>query len=79
MKKLIPILFLITLSFNLFSQVEDDNLFNIFLGNKSLLEEKDLLMLYPNKSTKMFIGTNEKKYSFYVFLIQEIYLNLLEI
>ncbi|MDY4789340.1 MAG: hypothetical protein SO179_02085 [Bacteroidales bacterium] len=64
MKKLIPILFLITLSFNLFSQVEDDNLFNIFLGNKSLLEEKDLLMLYPNKSTKMFIGTNEKKYSF---------------
>ena len=63
MKKLLFLFVVIVLSFGAFSQ-EEDNLFYIILGNKSLLEDNGLLLLYPIKPTKMFIGTNEEKYSF---------------
>lgn len=64
MKKLLPILFLITLSFGACSQ---KNYYGgtVNITENSLLEEKGLIgRFYHNKPTKMFIGTNEEKYSF---------------
>ncbi len=64
MKKLIPILLLIILSFGAFAQEREDLFISIYIGNKSLLDEKGLLMNFSDNPTKMFIGTNEEKYSF---------------
>mgnify|MGYP000900393577 FL=1 len=64
MKKLIPILFLIILSFGAFAQEREDLFISIYIGDKSLLDEKGLLLNFSDNPTKMFIGTNEEKYSF---------------
>lgn len=64
MKKLIPILFLIILSFGAFAQEREDLFISIYIGDKSLLDEKGLLLNFSENPTKMFIGTNEEKYSF---------------
>ncbi|MDD4529651.1 MAG: hypothetical protein PHX48_07210 [Bacteroidales bacterium] len=64
MKKLLPILFFILLSFGAFSQ---KNYYGgtVNITENSLLEEKGLIGRFcHNKPTKMFIGTNEEKYSF---------------
>lgn len=65
MKKVLPIFLIIILSINAFSQKNDYKGSILYIGSKSLLEEKGLLYIdnYDNP-TKMFIGTNEKKYSF---------------
>lgn len=61
MKKLLPILFLIILSFGAFAQRIDDDLILFQFGSNSLLEENGLV---NNNPKKMFIGLNEMKYSF---------------
>lgn len=63
MKKLLPIILFIILSINTFSQ--ENNFNGLYIDSKSLLEEKGLLYIdnYDNPA-KMFIGTNEEKYSF---------------
>lgn len=63
MKKILPILFFIILFISACSQ--KGNREYIYIGKKSLLYEKGLLFEYfSDKPTKIFIGTNEKKYSF---------------
>ncbi|MDD4739862.1 MAG: hypothetical protein PHG98_07925, partial [Bacteroidales bacterium] len=64
MKKLLPILYCIILSFNVFSQ-EENYSDSYYIGSKSLLEEKGLLFMdFSDNLTKIFIGSNEEKYSF---------------
>lgn len=62
MKKLLPILFLITLSFGAFAQ-EEDELIVGYIEPSGLLDEKGLIKFSDNPNF-FFIGTNEEKYSF---------------
>lgn len=71
MKKLLPILFLIILSFNAFSQMENevevsDNSYTA-IQPQSILLEKELIhcdFIYPNTIVNLFKLDNESKYSY---------------